>query len=786
MRRVLASLVLAVGSVSLAVAAQPGATTITVPPGASVDIRVSNIIVPQASRGRAITIRPGITAIEIASVEAEVDMRESVATTTLRMTVKNPSSSVQEAEMLIPVPHGAAIRSFGFDGPGQEPTAKVLPRDEARRIYEDIVRRSLDPALLEFVNCSFVRSSVFPVPAQGHSTITLTYENILDADAGAIRDSARIDYVLPRSGSLEASATAWTVKGRVRSQRPVGTIYSPSHPLHTERVSDTEMTFEVPALASNAPGIFRISSVLGSTGNDPIPTSLMLYPDLDTPGKAGSQGYFLMLGGVPNLPESADRLIAKREVTIVLDRSGSMRGEKWAQARDSALSVVEGLNEGEAFNIIDYSDSIQRFAPQPVIKGATTLGDARSYLKALQAEGGTNIHEALQQALKQPVTDGFLPFVVFLTDGMPTVGNTDEGAIRQDTASANTAKRRLFTFGVGYDLNAPLLDRLAEVSRGTSINVLPGENIEASVSRVFRGLAGPVMNEPLLAGTHGRASMAGEFLRDVLPARLPDLFSGDQLVVLGRYAVGEDVKGPRLELTGEYLGEKRTFQFPLEIAKATTANAFVPRLWASRKIAFLLDEVRQAGVGGDVRSDPRTRELIDEVVRLSMRWGILTEYTSFLAEDPSGTPVAVRDHEEQVRFAMDSATTRTAERAGLSAVNQSMNLKAAAVQSCANSDNTYWTSDMKKTRVLSVMQIADQTLFCRAGKWFDSRLVDKPELEKADVTIKFGSTEHFELVRRLADTDDGGGRQALLAMRGAVYLLVDGKRILVCAPDEGC
>lgn len=784
MRRTLASLALAACIIPLSLAAQP-ATTITVHPGGTVDIRVPNIIVPQAPRGRAITIRPNPQAVEIASVDATVDLRESVATTTLRMTVKNPASTQQEAEMLVPVPHGAAIRSFGFDGPGQEPTAKLLPRDEARRIYEEIVRRSLDPALLEFVNCSFVRSSVFPVPANGESTITLTYENVLSADAaagGGGGGGSRIDFVLPRSGSLEASGTKWTIKGRAVSERVIGTVYSPSHPLNTTRVSDKEHTFDVPAAAGGNPGAFRISLLIGAGSNDPLPASVLLYPDMDE-GVAAGNGYFMLLGGVPALPPEAHKRTPKREVTLVIDRSGSMRGEKWEQARGAAVAVVEGLNDGEAFSIIDYSDTVQRFGNGPVIKDASTLADARAYLNGLRAEGGTNIHEALQQALKQPVTPGFLPLVVFLTDGMPTVGITDEARIRDDSAAANTFKRRVFTFGVGYDLNAPLLDRLAEATRAAAINVLPGENIENSVSRVFRRLAGPVMNEPVLAARHtADPGPRMPAVHDVLPARLPDLFEGDQLVVLGRYTTTPD--GARLRLEGEYLGQRRTFEFAIDPARATTANAFVPRLWASRKIAFLLDEVRQAGVSGDVRTDPRTRELIDAVVKLSMRWGILTEYTSFLAEDPSGTPVAATTHEERLSLAMDAAAGRVAERSGAGAVNQSMNLKAGQMAACANADNTYWNANMQQVRVLSVMQVADQTLFCRGGKWIDSNLVDKPEMEKPDRTIEFGSAEHFALACRLAETDAGAGRQALLAQRGDVYLLVDGQRVLVRGATE--
>ena len=143
MRRMLASLALAGCLIPLSLAAQP-ATTITIQPGGTVDIRVPNIIVPQAPRGRAITVRPNPQAVEIASVDATVDLRESVATTTLRMTVKNPASTQQEAEMLVPVPH--ARRSVRSDSTGRgKPTAKLLPRDEGGGSME-IVRRSLDPA----------------------------------------------------------------------------------------------------------------------------------------------------------------------------------------------------------------------------------------------------------------------------------------------------------------------------------------------------------------------------------------------------------------------------------------------------------------------------------------------------------------------------------------------------------------------------------------------------------------------------------------------------------------
>ena len=160
---------------------------------------------------------------------------------------------------------------------------------------------------------------------------------------------------------------------------------------------------------------------------------------------------------------------------IVIDRSGSMRDKKLDQAREAAIEVLAGLRMGESFNIIDYSDTIAQFSKAPVVKTIETMAEARGYLKGLKAEGGTNIHGALNEAVRQPVTDGALPMVLFLTDGLATSGNTSEISIRNDTAKANTNKRRIFTFGVGFDVNAPLLDKLAETSRGASINVLPNE-----------------------------------------------------------------------------------------------------------------------------------------------------------------------------------------------------------------------------------------------------------------------------------------------------------------------
>ena len=373
----------------------------------------ANLIIPQA---RVYAIRAQAQPIQISDVSADVRILQQVATTTLEIGLANPSDRQQEAEMLVPVPDGAVVRSFSFAGSASEQTAKLLPKAEARAIYRAIVNKLRDPGLLEFAGYNLVRSSVFPVPAGGKQRVRLVYEQVLAADGN------RIDYVLPRSESFEATATPWKITVQLRSKTPLATVYSPSHQIGVEHPTPEQTLVRVEG-AKLEPGPFRLSYL---TEGDGLTGSLMAYPDARVGG-----GYFLLLAGVPPGAKTTNAPAIRREVTLVLDRSGSMEGEKIEQVRAAALQVVEGLNDGEAFNIIDYSDSVARFAENPVIKTNETLSKARSYLKALRSNGGTNIHDALVEALRQTPTPEMLPLIIFLTDGLPTVGQTRETAIRE-------------------------------------------------------------------------------------------------------------------------------------------------------------------------------------------------------------------------------------------------------------------------------------------------------------------------------------------------------------------
>jgi len=714
----------------------------------------SNVIVPQS---RALAFAPERRGfIEITRVNVLIDILESTAITTIEIHLHNTGNRREEAELVVPVPDGAVVRGFAYDGPGGEVTARVLAKDEARKIYEQLVSRIRDPALVEFIGYNLIRSSVFPVEAGGKQKLRLTYEHLLDADGN------RIDYILPRTESLEY-AVPWQVTVNIKARRPISTVYSASHKLEIERVSDTQVSVKIATDAVKEPGPFRLSYLLQEDG---VTASMFAYPDEKVTG-----GYFLLLAGLPaDLPKADDAPAIKREVTLVIDRSGSMRNEKMEQVKEAALQIIAALKEGEAFNIIIYSNTVERFAKKPVLKNKETREAVRRYIEGITAIGGTNIYDALSEALHQEPTDGLMPIVLFLTDGLPTVGQTSEIAIRELVTKSNPYKRRVFTFGVGFDVNAPLLERIAAESGARAEFVLPKEDVEVKIGRVFKGLTGPLLAEPTLEVLQKDGQPAVGRTRDIIPEKLPDLFEGDQLILLGQYVGSEPIT---FRITGNYLGNKRTFKFTFEFDKANVQNGFVPRLWASRKIAQLIDTVRQMGADPAAsKDDPKVKELVEEIIRLSTEFGILTEYTAFLARE--GTDLASRDHvlrEAAARFEERAMRTRS----GAGAVNQSFNLADKKTQTTLNMSNSFYDETMNRVSIADVQQINDLAYYRRGGRWLDSKLARKEAEIKPTKIIEFGSKEFFELAQKLAREN----RQGSIALRGDILLRVDGKPVLV-------
>ncbi|HEX2746732.1 MAG TPA: VIT and VWA domain-containing protein [Verrucomicrobiales bacterium] len=690
-----------------------------------------------------------VTAPVVTAVDAAVEINDQLAVTTLVITVKNNAFRPAEAEMILPVPEGAIFKTFTFDGASPGSTARLLPKDEARKLYDAIVARSKDPAMLEFVGTGALKSSVFPVAPGGVQHVKVTWEQLLKPEGN------RMDYVLPRTEALEYTVP-WTLDARVKSSGPLGAIYSPSHDIATEQNAAggfTKVTLRPGA--ERQPGSVRLSILRQEAG---MSASLTACPD-----EKGGGGYFLMLIAPP--AKRPDIQPMKRELTLVLDKSGSMAGGKLDQVKAAALQAIEGLADGEAFNLIVYNEAVESFAPAPVIKTPETTARVRDYVKALRPSGGTNIHDSLVQALRQPVTPQMLPVVLFLTDGLPTVGITAEKQIREAAAKENPYQRRVFTFGVGVDVNTPLLSALARGARGTTAFVLPGEDVEMKMGTVSRRLAGP-----LLADVSLTCQDAGR-IQDLLPSKMPDVFENDQIVLLGRYAGTAPLK---FELAGRDAAGERKFQFEFQLDKATVTNTHVPRLWAARRIATLTEAVRDLGQDPSITAnDPRVKELTNEIVRLSREFGVLSEFTAFFADD--GVPLASAAAPAVQRRALEEVSKKLSTRAGAASVSQELNVESEKSKICLNSRNMAYQSDLSGKETVNVQQISDRAYYKQGMRWVDSKTAPESASAPPDRVVEVGTPEFASLVDDLA----ASGRLSSLCLRGEILMELKGKRVLV-------
>ena len=716
----------------------------------------ANVVLPQS---RAFHVEPARPAVEITAVSARVVLVDGVAMTTLLVDLANRGTAATEAELLLPVPDGAAVSGFDFEGSAATSTAEVLPRVDAVATYESIVARLKDPALLEFAGAAVVRSSGFPVDAGGTQRVRLVYEHVLPVEG------ARWDYALPRSESL-AATVPWSIDVEVRSRAALADVYSPSHDL--EVISRTPHRFVLRPRGTLGAGSLRLS-VLQADG--PVATTLFTSADA-----SGSGGWFLLLAGVGDAPDPAD--LPPREVTIVLDRSGSMAGEKFDQAVAAARQVLEGLEFGEAVRIVDYAADVESFSAAPVIKPRANIGALRAYLDGLTAKGGTHLDGALQEALAAPPTEGFLPVVLFVTDGLPTEGETREHVIRERAEAANVHGRRVFTFGGGHDVNASLLDAVATKSRARATYVAPGSDVEVAIGGVFEDLSGPVVTDLAFSALGADGQPHARLVRDVYPGVLPDLYRDDRLLLLGRYTSAE--KGT-LRLDGTGVDGAMTIELDYDFANAKPRNAFVRRLWAMRRIAALEDTLRQKGAAPSalalLKDDPKLGEIASEMIALATDHGVLTDSTAFLALE--GT--ALGDETALLASAGEAALENGKRRSGVDAVSCQMNVGINRDQAWVNCANTLYDASGQLVDARTVQTMQGRTFFRRGARWIDGHLARSGAAATAepDRVVTFGSAAHLALVADLV----ASGCSGHLALDGEILLEVNGETILV-QPEE--
>lgn len=640
-------------------------------------------IIPHPEEGEKI---PSLT---VKYHRVKVNIVNQAVKTTVDQVFKNNFHHDIEGDFIFPLPPGAAVSEFSLYVEGKKVEGELLDSQEARRVYENIVRRLKDPALLEYMGQNMFRARIYPIPAHGEKRIKLSYTEMLTAEGNLVR------YVYPLDTerfSLEPLQEV-VISVDLSSNIPLTNIYSPTHKVSVRNQDKGKATISYEEKKVKPDKNFVLYY---SFSKDDIGLSFMNW-------KGTTDNYFLFLAA-PHYVKKKEKVLHK-DLILVMDSSGSMKGEKMHQVKRAAEYIIGQLPKRDRFSLVDFDDGVSVFSSALVPASSSNKEKALQFIEKIEDAGGTNINQALLKAL-QLIQEVERPkYILFLTDGLPTVGVTGTAQILQNVSQANKHQARLMVFGVGYDVNTSLLDRMSLENKGSSVYIREDQNLELAISNFYEKISSPVLS-------HLKVDFKGIKVKDCYPRIMPDLFKGTQLVMVGRYTGGE----PQEVILSGKVGDKRR-EFRLESLKLEKDEAynFLPRLWASRRIGYLLEEIRLHG---------ESKELVEEVKRLSTRYGIVTPYTSFLVTE-----------EERQSLDMVAPEAAQAFRAGEVTGKGAVRI-AQATKKLKELTHGFEISSQK------IRYKKNKTFYLRDGIWVDSEYKEGNPVKE----IQFNSKRYFELI----------------------------------------
>jgi Ca-activated chloride channel family protein len=545
--------------------------------------------------------------------QVTITIDNQVATTKVEQTFRNHTERQLEATYIFPVPKGASVDKFTMWVNGKEVKGELLPANQARDIYTSFVRRTQDPGLLEYMDSKLFRLKIFPVPPRGDQKLTLSYRGVAPREG----DIVEYTYPLRTNGKATSTLEKFSINVDLKDKNAVTNVYSPTHAINVTRPTDKEAKIAFERDQAILDKDFQLFYTVSNKAGTDIGLTAMMHRPIKS-----ENGYFMLLVS-PRVEMSKDKQLP-RDMVFVLDTSGSMSEDgKIKQAQKALKYCLNNLNPKDRFGLMNFATSVDKYKPGLLAADKDQIEGAKKWVDGLEAAGGTAIDDALKEALDMRSKDDSRTFtIVFFTDGQPTIGELNPEKILKNVSARNTANTRIFTFGVGNDVNATMLDTLADQTRAVSTYVRPSEDIEVKTSSLYGKISNPVLaNLKLSAG--------GDIhLLEMYPPQLPDLFHGGQLVVLGRYKG----KGPSaLTLTGSVGKDKKDFVYEVSFPEKTNDDkSFVEPIWARRKVGYLLDQIRANG---------EKKELTDEVLALAKKYGIATPYTSYLVVPDAPVPV---------------------------------------------------------------------------------------------------------------------------------------------------
>ena len=623
---------------------------------------------------------------------------------------RNGGALLDEASYLYPLPGEAVFSDFSLWQGDRELKGEPMDAAQARAIYEEIVRRKRDPALIELAGHGLLRARVFPIGPGETRKITLRYTQMLDR----VGDAWRFRYT---AGTGAGAAASSSFRMQVDSAARFGDPYSPTHRLSTSRSDDRIL---LTLADSNTRGDLELFLPL---------TRNLVGMSLVTSQPVGEDGFFMLLLA----PGRTETPSLRRDLVAVLDVSGSMSGDKLDQAKAALVQLLGTLRSGDRFRVVTFGSGVRRYAVGWTDVSADNVRAAQEWVRRVDTDGGTNIAGALTEAFAEPPAEGRLGVVVFLTDGMATVGETDPESIA-DQAERGRGPFRVFAFGIGYDVNTYLLDRLTERARGVTEYIRPGGDIEQAVGSLAAKVASPVLTDLAV-----RAD--GVELYDLQPHTLPDLFGGDELVVFGRYRGAGSPKGVPdgpgervVTVTGRRSEREERFSTGARFGSEQPGTDYIQQLWAARKAGALSSDIRLHG---------QNPEIVNELKRLALRYGILTEYTSYLVQEPNQVVNNRLMREYRAPAPQDQAGADAVQRSRAEkALSGSLHLEAVVVTAAADSVSARGAAMQNRTQ-----RIGGRMFVWRDSVWTDIAHGDSLRV----VRVVAYSDAYFALLRALPE-----------------------------------
>ena len=686
----------------------------------------------------------GLFAMEVRSMKVETNIKENAATTTMEQVFFNPSTHQLQGFYYFPIPKDASIDKFSMFINGVETQGEVLDAKKAREIYEGIVRRSLDPALLEYYNQGLFRVKIFPIQPKSEQKVKMTYTQTLDKENGTV------EYTFP-FGTAENTATKqipeFSFKVNIETNDKLKNVYSPTHETEIIRKGENKAVvgFEGSALKNAAN--FKLYF---NTDNSKIGMSMLTYNDTYEDG-------FFMMNLSPGIADAAE-IIAK-DITFVVDVSGSMAGEKMEQAKKALNFCIANLNDEDRFNVVRFSTEANALYGKVKVANKENRKQANAFIDKLRPIGGTNIDEALNLALTTETDEERPRFIIFLTDGKPTIGETNQESLLKKVKTYNPKNTRIFTFGIGTNLNTKLLDKLTEMTNAYRTYVLPDEDIEVKVSNFYTKVSSPILTDVVIKFDENFD------VSQLQPKALPAIFKGSSLTLLGRY--GGSGTG-KITVTGKVNGKVKTYTYNANFPKKAKENDFVASLWAASSVGFLMDQIRLNG---------EQKELIDEVVRLSKKYGIITPYTSYLIIEDEAVSVRTNRLEsrdqllntrvqsaqpetlDEIQVTYDSGINQSSGSGSVIASKRNQKLKKAENAAKIRTEDTemdYVTNTGQTTNLASdIRNVNGRAFYQNNGEWVDANIpLNKDKKNRKVNRVEFNSKAYFTLIKNNPEVVD--------------------------------